>query len=69
MMPMLLLGLMSGCATEVKSLYTVINTECSDFKPIYPSHQDVLTRGTQDQILVHDEMYDRRCPTVKEVTK
>ena len=36
-------------------------TACGDTwtKPIYPSRQDVLTRGTAEQILIHNESWEQ----------
>jgi hypothetical protein len=57
----LTLALTSGCATKP----VVVDTACASFKPILPSRRDVLTRGTIDQILAHNETWEARCGEVK----
>jgi hypothetical protein len=32
-----------------------VQTHCAGWRPIRPSRQDVLTRGTQEQIVGHNE--------------
>lgn len=44
-----ILACLSGCATN----------SCFVQPPIYPSKQDVLTRGTKQQILTHDETWEQ----------
>lgn len=44
---------LAGCATKP----TVI-TQCTWVKPIYPSKDDVLTKGTKVQIVVHNESWE-----------
>ena len=45
---LILIGVsLSGCATN----------SCAWVKAIYPSHDDVLTRGTKQQILTHNEAW------------
>ena len=51
MISALMLSLISGCATKESS--------CAWVKPIYPSRADVLTRGTKEQIVVHNETWEK----------
>jgi hypothetical protein len=39
----------TGCATENRAL------NCAGWRSIHPSREDVLTRGTKEQILAHNE--------------
>lgn len=45
----LIVGLLSGCATNY----------CTWVTPIYPSKEDKLTRGTKQQILIHNETWEK----------
>lgn len=47
-----------GLVTE----QTVVDTFCSQSKPILISKQDVLTDGTARQILAHNRLVDKNCP-------
>lgn len=49
----------AGCAMDQAPL--IINTSCFDFRPILPSRDDVLTRGTKEQIVANNETWERRC--------
>ena len=53
----------SGCAsiTATKPNVSVTN-ECSWTETIRPSRKDVLTRGTQEQIVTHNENREKNCP-------
>lgn len=42
-----MLALLGGCATD-----------CGWVQPINPSRQDVLSRGTKQQILTHNETWE-----------
>lgn len=46
------LALLTGCAETPKASTMVC-------KPIYPSRKDVLTRGTKQQILTHNETIEK----------
>lgn len=41
--------LLAGCASCPTNSWV---------KPIYPSRSDVLTRGTAEQIIIHNETWD-----------
>jgi hypothetical protein len=41
--------LLSSCATGNKAV------NCAGWRSIHPSREDVLTRGTKEQILAHNE--------------
>lgn len=47
---MLAMTLISGCETKIIS-YPAF---CAIGQPIYPSRQDILTEGTQRQVLEHN---------------
>ena len=49
----------SGCVIETPPV--IINTVCFDFKIIHPSRQDSLSRGTMEQIIAHNETWERNC--------
>lgn len=51
----------SGCVIEQPPL--IINTACFDFRPILPSRDDTLTRGTKEQIVANNETWERNCAT------
>jgi hypothetical protein len=53
----LIAGLISSCATS--------GNYCDIAKQIYPSRQDVLTRGTKVQILTENEKYEKFCGGAK----
>lgn len=55
---------LGGCARafELIPKATPIGAACSGFDVIKPSRQDVLTRGTKDQIVVHNTVYRKLCP-------
>ena len=46
---------LSGCATTV-----AIPNNCAGWRPIHPSREDVLTRGTKEQIIAHNEFGQHR---------
>lgn len=57
---LMLLGMAAsllGCATKP----LVIDTACTSFKTIWPSRQDILTPGTKDQIIAHNETWVAHC--------
>jgi len=53
----LMLALISGCATSVPI------PECSWSQAIYPSRADGLTRGTKEQILSQNKLWEKFCDT------
>lgn len=52
----LTLMLISGCTNG-----TATDLGCTWAKPIYPSRADVITRGTAEQIVEHNETGAERC--------
>lgn len=52
--------LLSGCATS-GPVIEVVDTGCDWTAPILISKQDVLTDGTAEQILIHNETWKRIC--------
>lgn len=44
----------AGCAPTVVS-------ECAWARPILPSPRDVLTRGTVEAVVAHNELWEKYC--------
>jgi len=54
MMPVLMLSLISGCATSSGNY-------CDLGRSINPSRSDVLTKGTKEQIVENNKIYASIC--------
>jgi hypothetical protein len=50
-------ALTAGCATGLRPL----RNDCDWAEPIRPSRADVLTDGTLEQIVAHNEIGERLC--------
>ena len=46
----------TGCATDPPT-----RNDCDWAQPIKPSHQDLLTRQTKEQIVAHNELVVKNC--------
>jgi hypothetical protein len=64
----LLVVLLNGCGTtgpaiepQVITNTRIVDTGCNWLKPIYVSKADVLTEGTAQQILAHNQTGAQRC--------
>lgn len=64
-MPKLLLlaltALLAGCCTPPEPTVRIIDTACAWTKPIIISKQDILTDGTAQQIVAHNDTGRDRC--------
>lgn len=61
---MLVLLLLTSCTSRgpaIESAPVVIDAGCLWSKPIYVSRTDLLSEGTAEAILIHNETWQRRC--------
>lgn len=55
--------LLTSCASSGVATKPTPSNGCEWVRPIYISKADVLTQGTADQILNHDEAWQKICGT------